>query len=256
MLKYAATRKELPGVMKRVIENGEKIILDYARENQPLREANNILDESVKLVKMLDPGDMFAVKYTGFGSRDSPIIANSYIDTLVSVAKLRDVRICLDAEDVLYPNLAYNMMAEHNTKDKVHVYKTYQMYRRDAMRELLDDIASSSKDKIMLGVKLVRGAYLKKQGHVFNIKGETDAEYNKAIRTILVCKNVHVILATHNENSLIIATNFKKERYVTAQLLGMGREGHIDYRYIPTGTVWELVPYLFRRFVERMSWNG
>jgi len=241
--------------MKQVIERGEKIILDYARENQPLREANNILDESVKLVKMLDPGDMFAVKYTSFGSRDSPVIANSYINTLVNFAKSRDVRICLDAEDVLYPELCYNMMADHNTKDRVHVYKTYQMYRRDAMVELLDDIASSDKDKIMLGVKLVRGAYMKKQDNVFTVKGETDSEYNKAIRTILQFPHVHAILATHNEHSLIMATNFKKERYVTAQLLGMGREGHIDYRYIPTGTIWELVPYLFRRFVERMSWQ-
>lgn len=255
MLRYAATRKELPRVMKQVIERGEKIILDYACENRPLREANNVLDESVKLVKILDPGSMFAIKYTSFGSRDSPVIANSYINTLVNFAKSRDVRICLDAEDVLYPELCYNMMADHNTKDRVHVYKTYQMYRRDAMVELLDDIASSDKDKIMLGVKLVRGAYLKKQDNVFTVKGETDSEYNKAIRTILQFPHVHAILATHNEHSLITATNFRKERYVTAQLLGMGREGHIDYRYIPTGTLWELTPYLFRRFMERLSWG-
>ncbi len=55
MLRYAATRRELPNVIKRVIKNGEKIILDYACENQPLREANNVLDESVKLVKMTRP---------------------------------------------------------------------------------------------------------------------------------------------------------------------------------------------------------
>ena len=70
MLRYAATRRELPKVINRVIKNGEKIILDYACENQPLREANT-LDESVKLVKMLDPGDMFAVNTRVWVSRFS-----------------------------------------------------------------------------------------------------------------------------------------------------------------------------------------
>jgi hypothetical protein len=63
------------------------------------------------------------------------------------------------------------------------------------------------------------------------------------------------MLATHNERSLRYAKRFDKERYVTAQLLGMGKNIGIDYRYVPVGNMFELTPYLIRRLKERMTWD-
>jgi len=70
-----------------------------------------------------------------------------------------------------------------------------------------------------------------------------------------VCPHVHTLLATHNERSLRYAKKFDKDQYVTAQLLGMGKNIGIEYRYVPVGSLYELTPYLLRRLKERMSWD-
>ena len=122
-----------------------------------------------------------------------------------------------------------------------------------AMQELLCDMDDTQRDGIMLGAKLVRGAYLRTQDDLFSDKADVDNEYAKAMAYSLVCPHVHAIIATHNERSLRYATRFDKDQYVTAQLLGMGKNIGIDYRYVPFGNMVELTPYLLRRLRERMS---
>ena len=60
------------------------------------------------------------------------------------------------------------------TLDKKYptVYKTYQMYRRDALGELQDDLSWSVANDIPLGIKMVRGA-------LFEKKEDTDHSYNR-----------------------------------------------------------------------------
>ena len=255
MLRYAATFTELPRVIRMLHRRGEKVIVDYAKENCRLSEAFHITETTKEIITALPVGSMSAIKLTSFGSRESKIDARDCAHNIIKHAKTRGVKVCIDAEDVLYPDICYDMMGEHNTKDDVHVYKTYQMYRRDAMEELLHDIEGAHRDSFKLGVKLVRGAYLRNQKGLFDTKADVDNEYKKAMTYTLVCPHTHTILATHNAPSLRYATKFDKDRYVTAQLLGMGKKIGVEYRYVPVGNLYELTPYLLRRLKERMSWD-
>jgi hypothetical protein len=255
MLRYAATFKEFPRVMDIIHRRGEKVIVDYAKENCKLSEAYEIAQTTKRIITSLPMGSMCAIKLTSFGSRESESDAKDYAHSIIKHAKSRNVKVCIDAEDVLYPEICYTMMAEHNTKDDVHVYKTYQMYRKLAMRELLCDIDEAHKDGFKMGAKLVRGAYLNKQPGLLETKACVDNQYMQGMAYSLVCPHVHTILATHNERSLRYAKKFDKDRYVTAQLLGMGKNIGIEYRYVPVGSLYELTPYLLRRLKERMSWD-
>lgn len=255
MLRYAATFRELPRVLEIIHKRGEKVIVDYAKENCKLRDAFEVMRTTESVIKTLPPESMCAIKLTSFGSRESKSTAKDCAHSIIKTAKKHGVKICIDAEDVLYPDICYDMMAEHNTKTKVNVYKTYQMYRMRAMQELLCDMDDTQKDGVMLGAKLVRGAYLRTQEGLFSNKADVDNEYAKAMAYSLVCPHVHAIIATHNEMSLRYATRFDKDQYVTAQLLGMGKNIGIDYRYVPFGNMVELTPYLLRRLRERMSWH-
>lgn len=253
MLRYAALTRELPKVITRLQSRGEKIIVDYARENCDASEGGVVAEMNRVVMRSLPAGSMCALKISSFGGPD---LARESIDVLARHGKLHGIKVCIDAEDVVYPELSYDIVASHNTPTHAHVYKTYQMYRRKAMDELLGDIEQAHKDKVMLGAKLVRGAYLRTQDGLFDNKDDVDHEYNKALTYALVCPHVHTIMATHNERSLRYASKFDKDRYVTAQLLGMGRSlGQVDYRYVAFGSLKELTPYLFRRLCERASWN-
>ena len=255
MLRYAATFKEFPRVMELIHRRGEKVIVDYAKENCRLSEAYEIAETTKRLITSVPIGSMCAIKLTSFGSRENESEARDYAHSIIKHAKSRGVKICIDAEDVLYPDICYTMMAEHNTKYEVNVYKTYQMYRKFGVTELLKDIENAHLDGFKLGLKLVRGAYLNRQPGLLDKKSSVDRQYSQGMTYSLTCPNAHTMLATHNEKSLIYAKRFDKEQYVTAQLLGLGKNIGIDYRYIPVGTLMELTPYLLRRLKERMSWD-
>src|SRR6056300_141990 len=170
MLRYAATFKEFPRVMDIIHRRGEKVIVDYAKENCKLSEAYEIAQTTKRIITSLPMGSMCAIKLTSFGSRESESDAKDYAHSIIKHAKSRNVKVCIDAEDVLYPEICYDLMTEHNTRTDVHVYKTYQMYRTSAMQELMCDMNDTHKDGVMLGAKLVRGAYLRKQKDLFSDK--------------------------------------------------------------------------------------
>lgn len=256
MLKYAALNHELTTVIRSICTRKERVIVDYARENVKLRDSDLVFDVTQSIAQAVPSGSMCALKLSSFGVSESPSRAASAVHRLVDIAKARGVQVCIDAEDVLYPNICYELMMAHNTSNVVHVYNTYQMYRRDALSEMRTDICKSMDDGFMIGLKLVRGAYLKKQFGVFDTKDQTDAQYDTALVEALSTSSARTILATHNEISLEKALRFDRGVYSTAQLMGMGRPlGQVDYRYVPYGSLSELTPYLLRRLWERMSWG-
>lgn len=56
---------------------------------------------------------------------------------------------------------------------------------------------------------------------------------------IVPSPHAHTMLATHNTNSLVLAREFPKSAYYTAQLLGMGdTSAVVDYRYVPYGSLY------------------
>mgnify|MGYP000501007237 CR=1 FL=1 len=255
MLRYAATNRELPGVIQKYRRRGERVILDYARENCDLVDARYVREITKTMIQALPGGSMCALKFTSFGSRQNEAAAREHVASVVESAKSRGIDIAVDAEEVLYPRSCYELMQRYNTKDHARVYKTYQMYRRDAFEELLWDIERSHKDGFMLGAKLVRGAYLNTQRNVFANKDDVDHNYNKALHYTCTAPHVHTIVATHNKVSLRIVRKFNMNRYVTAKLMGFDEDDRVDYRYVPYGSLAELTPYLLRRLRERLSWT-
>lgn len=171
-------------------------------------------------------------------------------------------------EQVYYPFL---LQQQSVSKEPIHVYKTYQMYRKDAFDELIQDVHRYPR----LGIKLVRGAYIHTDKHkniLWPTIHQTHTQYNKAIR-FLCSEEIHkkrelaVVFATHNRISielilhLINKKPFLKHHISTAQLLGMRDDfsqlcvsNQIKvYKYVPYGQLLETYPYLIRRLIENMK---
>ena len=249
MMRYAALNHELPRVVEKVYRQGARVIVDYARENCKPVDAPDVVRRTNAMTKALPVDALCAIKLTSFGSRENPGYAEECAQSVIETAKVRGVRVLIDAEDVLYPDMCLDLMRRYNTPGvPPTVYKTYQMYRMGAVRELTRDIESG----IPLGVKLVRGAYLHTQRDlVFQSKSLTDASFRRGMALAVDAPHVHTIVATHNTRDVDYAQSHGME---VAQLLGMHEEG-VDYVYVPYGNLWELTPYLLRRLKERLSWT-
>jgi hypothetical protein len=253
MLRYAALNHEMPKVIRDVYRSGSKVILDYARENCHPDDANHVSEVNMMMISSF-PGSMFALKMTSFGSRASPNFAESHVKKIVQHAINNQCQVCIDAEDVIYPKESYNMMLQFN-RHQPNVFKTYQMYRIAALKELEVDINAARRHGINLGVKLVRGAYLGKQDGLLPNKDAVDKSFRQGLDMSLSAgENVHTLIATHNSEDIKFARNCPHNRYKIAQLLGIG-EDFPDYRYVPFGSLSEIGPYLYRRFIERLKWS-
>ena len=250
MLRYAALNSELPKVIRDVHRSGAKVILDYARENCKPKDAQHVRDVNMAMISGV-PGNMFALKMSSFGT---PNLAVTHMKKIIQHAINNSCQVCIDAEHILYPKESYDMMREFNRYEP-HVFKTYQMYRINALKELEIDLRAAERHGIKLGVKLVRGAYIGKQVGLLPNKNEVDKSFRQGlIMSLGAGENVYTLLATHNSDDIKFARCTPHRRYKVAQLLGMG-EDLPDYRYVPFGSLSELTPYLLRRLVERLKWS-
>lgn len=208
------------------------------------------------------------------------------MDKLFDDASAQNVPIYIDAEEswiqIIIDKLAEEYMLKYN-KGKTIVLTTLQMYRHDRLDYLKNLIAFARKNNIMLGVKLVRGAYIEKEnlraktnGYPTPIqpsKEKTDQDFNKALSLCL--ENIDIIMlcaGTHNEESSVflleemkrlgIPNNHKHIFY--SQLFGMSdhismnlaAEGYNVTKYLPYGPVKSVIPYLIRRANENTSIAG
>jgi proline dehydrogenase len=134
-------------------------------------------------------------------------------------------------------------------------------------------------------IKLVRGAYLHQEppDKVIQSKQEADDMYDNAVREIITKRTNPVMLATHNHRSVLKACQLlsrlqpisRNARIISfAQLYGMGDD--ITYglvgemkgvsvpsgvrlsvvKYIPYGSLNDVVPYLVRRAEENRGMLG
>ena len=196
------------------------------------------------------------------------------------------VPLFIDAEESWIQNaiddVAIKMMKKYNTK-KVWIYNTLQLYRHDRLAYLKELITIAKKNNFLIGIKLVRGAYHKKEIQrakeknysipVHLEKDKTDKDYNQAIN--LCVQNIDIIsfcAGTHNEKSSALLINLlnkykiskNDKRIYFSQLLGMS--DHISYnaakngfnvaKYVPYGPIKDLIPYLIRRAEENKSISG
>ena len=135
----------------------------------------------------------------------------------------------------------------------------------------------------MLGAKLVRGAYMEKEGAraeelnypspIHPNKAATDDAFNTALRFCVDnYKKICLCNATHNAKSSMLLTQLMEEKGISkdhphfnfCQLYGMSDNitfnladaGYNAAKYVVYGAVGEVVPYLIRRAEENSSITG
>lgn len=198
----------------------------------------------------------------------------------------KKVRIFIDAEESwIQPaidHIAETMMAQFNKGDCI-VYNTLQLYRHDRLEYLEKLYHQAVTQNYILGVKLVRGAYMEKErarasahGYVCPIqpdKAASDRDYDAALKFCVDhLDRIHLCAGTHNEESskwlttLMLNAGIAKgdSRVYFSQLLGMS--DHISFnlsaagynvaKYVPYGPVKSVLPYLIRRAQENSSAKG
>ncbi|MCA6460921.1 MAG: proline dehydrogenase family protein [Chitinophagaceae bacterium] len=205
---------------------------------------------------------------------------------ICELAAEKKIGVLIDAEESWIQDpvdrLCMEMMQQFNTTEAV-VYNTVQLYRHDRLSFLKMSHRIAKEKGFVLGVKLVRGAYMEKEraralekGYDSPIqpdKASSDRDFNAAVQFCLEnLGDIAVVVASHNENSnqlaaatmdrLGIARNYSRVHF--SQLYGMSdhitfnmaREGFRVSKYLPFGPIREVIPYLMRRAQENTSVSG
>jgi proline dehydrogenase len=229
-----------------------------------------------------------AVKLSAFGTLGDPAPAAEQaiaarLDRVLAEAHQRNVAVLIDAEQSWLQDridrVAQAAMERYN-QGRCVAYTTVQLYRRDRL-DYLRALIDRARGHYVLGVKLVRGAYLEEENRVaaragvpsplWSTKEETDTAYNQGVRLCLAAGDgVWLCIASHNEESCrlaageMAAAGSAAPRVLFAQLLGMAdnltnnlaHAGLPTAKYLPFGPLDEAVPYLVRRMQENSSVFG
>jgi len=205
---------------------------------------------------------------------------------ICAAAAEKNIAVLVDAEETWIQDpvdvLSIQMMAEFN-KEKVAVYNTVQLYRHDRLSFLKDMLEAAVLKDFVLGVKLVRGAYMEKEraravekqypSPIQPDKESTDRDYNAGVSFCIDhIENIATIVASHNNYSNLRTTELLRERGLPfahphihfSQLFGMS--DHITFnlakagcsvsKYLPFGPIEDVIPYLMRRAEENSSLSG
>ncbi len=205
---------------------------------------------------------------------------------ICEVAAEKNIGVLVDAEESWIQDpidrLTMEMMAEFN-KQKAVVFNTIQLYRHDRLHFLRISHQIAEAQGFVLGLKLVRGAYMEKERAVALEKNKqspiqiskeaTDSDYDEAVRFCM--DHIHstaVIIASHNEQSNLLGAKLLDEMMLPhnhphvhfSQLYGMSdtitfnlaKEGFNVSKYLPFGPIQDVIPYLMRRAQENTSVSG
>jgi proline dehydrogenase len=205
---------------------------------------------------------------------------------ICSTASAKGVGVLVDAEETWIQDpvdvLTMLMMDQFN-KQRAVVYNTAQLYRHDRLTFVRDSIEAAEKRNFILGIKLVRGAYMEKEraralenGYPSPIqqdKESTDRDFNAAVKLCIDhIEKTAFIVASHNEHSNLQATKWLDEKSLGhhhphvhfSQLYGMSdnitfnlaNAGCSVSKYLPFGPIRDVIPYLMRRAQENTSVSG
>lgn len=292
---------------------GVQVILDYGVEGKQGEESfDHATDEFIRVINYAATQNnipFISVKITGlarFGLLqtldEAPRLRSGIHDheaeiaewdrvrermyTICEVAAEKNVGVLVDAEESWIQDpvdrLTIEMMEIFN-KGKVIVYNTIQLYRHDRLHFLKLSHRIAQEQHFMLGVKLVRGAYMEKererayakgyQSPVQPDKAATDKDYDRAVAYCIEnIDTISLIVASHNEESNLLAAKLLDEKGIPhnhhhihfSQLYGMSdnitfnlaKEGFNVSKYLPFGPIRDVIPYLMRRAQENSSVSG
>lgn len=207
-------------------------------------------------------------------------------EKICRVAYDKNVPIMVDAEETWIQDtideLAIDMMRLFN-RERIIVYNTYQMYRHDKLADMKADHLIAKAAGYILGVKMVRGAYMEKErkraeemGYLSPIqpnKAASDRDYDESLNYCMAhIEEIAIVCGTHNEDSCRVLAELLDKHKVDhnhphvyfAQLLGMSDNlsfnlsdaGYNVAKYVPYGPIKAVMPYLFRRAQENTSIAG
>lgn len=208
------------------------------------------------------------------------------INTICQRSRERGVAVFIDAEETWLQDeidrIAIEMSREYN-KERITVYNTYQMYRKDALENLKRDHKVALEEGYILGAKVVRGAYMDKENNRAEEMGyETPINPSKETTNKLFDESMYYSVehyetlasccATHNKASSLLYAQLIEDLDVPndhlhlnfAQLYGMSDDitfnlsphGYNVAKYLPYGKITDVIPYLIRRAQENTSVTG
>lgn len=211
---------------------------------------------------------------------------NARLTRICEVASSLDVCVYVDAEESWIQDaidgVVEDLMARFNQK-KPTVFNTIQLYRHDRLMYLDAAHTKAREAGYILGVKLVRGAYMEKErarakdnGYPSPIHGSKAAVDEDFDAALLYCihniERIAFCAATHNEASCKLLAEAATAKGIAldhphihfAQLYGMSdhisfnlaKRGFNASKYVPYGPVRDVVPYLIRRAQENRSVSG
>jgi len=307
------TLEDSARVTKQLGSYGVQVILDYGVEAKDGEEnfdaVTEKIIEAVEFAATEKNVPFVSVKLTGLASmnlletlNEAPRLRSGIHDSesqttewdrvrermyaICDVANEKGIGILIDAEETWIQDpidrLVIELMGVYN-KEKVVVYNTYQLYRHDRLHFLKISHQLAVEGNFLLGVKLVRGAYMEKEREralamnytspIHHDKNATDIDFDAAALYCIQNKeNISLILASHNEQSnLNIVTKMQElgmsnndHKVHFSQLFGMS--DHISFnmalenynvsKYLPFGPIQDVIPYLMRRAQENSSVNG
>ncbi|KQS35763.1 proline dehydrogenase family protein [Pedobacter sp. Leaf194] len=301
------TIAECDKAIAQLAKGGVGTILDYSVEGEEEEIVfHNTCQEIIRTILRAD-GDLnipiTVFKITGIGRfgllerLDAKKTLSPAEQTEFEKVRLRCEMICrtafdkgvpvmIDAEETwiqdTIDDLALDMMRKFN-KERIIVYNTYQMYRHDKLADMKADHLIAKAAGFILGVKMVRGAYMEKErkraaemGYPSPIqpdKASSDRDYNESLRYCVDhIEEIAIVCGTHNEDSSRLLTYLLDEKKIPhnhphvyfAQLLGMSDNlsfnladaGYNVAKYVPYGPIKAVMPYLFRRAQENTSVAG
>lgn len=194
------------------------------------------------------------------------------------------IRVLFDAEQSYFQRAIDGITAlfqKEFNKNRGVVLITTQSYLVESFDKLKGNLQWTLKNNLRVGVKIVRGAYIKEENHLAAVHGyespihkckpDTDASYNNNVRLAMsnLNENSSLYIASHNRDSIYIAKDLMHEYKIHrlkggvnfGQLLGMkavisSSLAHNNYqvkKYCPFGPFNKLMPYMGRRAYEMLD---
>lgn len=255
MNKFVIQEKYLSSRIQSYKEKHIIPIIDYAVEHN---KDKFVFQEKYNQILYDFPNNYHALKLSSIDLDGSG--TTSIAHQIAKRASYTNNKLLIDAEEVGIQRRISTITDDLIENNNPYIFKTYQMYRKDMLNNLLRDIEYFQDNDKRLHVKLVRGAYLHQDrytGLIHDTKEDTDKAYDYAIDVLKTHQQDvgEMIFGTHNMKSFSKIKDLDSEKCFHASLMGFDEpfasNGSIKKMvYIPFGPYHKTYPYLIRRLYE------
>ncbi len=274
VIDYAATQQNIPFMSIKVTGLARFSLLEQMDAAMNKAEGT-LIKKYVKVVSELSADE----------KAEWQLVCNR-MQLICQTASTKNVAVLIDAEETWIQDpvdALTTLMMDAFNKTKAVVYNTAQLYRHDRLQFVKDCYKAAEQRNFILGIKLVRGAYMEKErkraeemnypSPIQITKENSDNDYNAAVEFCLNHINrIATIVASHNEQSNLLAAKLLDEKGLPhnhehvhfSQLYGMSdnitfnlaKAGYSVSKYLPFGPIKDVIPYLMRRAQENSSVSG